>query len=77
MANKEHLELLKQGVDVWNQWRNEHKGIVPDLSGANLERANLHGANFRGADLSGANLSGANLSGANLFGAQLYMLISR
>jgi hypothetical protein len=23
MANPEHVEILKQGVEVWNQWRKE------------------------------------------------------
>ena len=26
MANQQYLDLLKQGVQVWNKWRNE--GIV-------------------------------------------------
>lgn len=37
MANQEHLDLLKKGVEGWNQWREEHPEIEPDLSGANLE----------------------------------------
>ena len=36
MANEEHLRILKQGVDAWNEWRREHPDIQPDLSGANL-----------------------------------------
>src|SRR2546429_9894236 len=32
MANQEHLDLLKQGVDVWNKWREEHPEIKPDLT---------------------------------------------
>jgi hypothetical protein len=24
MANEEQLAILKQGVDVWNQWREEN-----------------------------------------------------
>ena len=36
MPNEEHLELIKQGVDVWNKWREEHLDIRPDLSEANL-----------------------------------------
>lgn len=39
MANPEHLDILKQGVKVWNQWRD----IIPkgrlDLTGANLVEA--------------------------------------
>ena len=36
MANPEHLQILKQGVEAWNQWREQNKGIRPDLRGANL-----------------------------------------
>lgn len=34
MANEEHLAILKQGVEVWNQWREQHLQIVPDLRDA-------------------------------------------
>lgn len=76
MANKEHLEILQQGVDVWNKWREENPGVKPDLIGINLPHANFFGANFLGANLSraklvGAHFLGANLSGANLFDAYL------
>ena len=36
MANQEQLDILKQGVKVWNQWREEHPDIQPELSVANL-----------------------------------------
>lgn len=71
MANKEHLKLLKQGTEVWNQWREEHPDIRPDLGGANLAQANLEGANLFGANLFGASLIEANLIGANLIRANL------
>jgi uncharacterized protein YjbI with pentapeptide repeats len=83
MANPEHLKLLRQGVDVWNEWRLNQRmanwrgpSIVPDLSGANLSRANLGGANLTHAQLhrtvlSGANLNCAHLSRADLSGANL------
>ena len=29
MANPEHLEILKQGVDVWNKWREENPECNP------------------------------------------------
>jgi hypothetical protein len=48
MANQEHLNILKQGVDVWNKWRQEHLDVQPDLSGANLKEKNLQKGNFRG-----------------------------
>ena len=71
MANKEHLAILKQGVEVWNKWRQENTGIRPDLSHANLIGANLIGANLSNADLSNAGLSDANLRSANLSASDL------
>jgi Pentapeptide repeats (8 copies) len=76
VANPEHLELLRQGVDAWNAWRVKEPSVRPDLSWENLRLAHLNGANFAGAnlgetDLSMAHLSGADLSRANLGGARL------
>ncbi len=71
MANQEHLDLLKQGVETWNQWRKEHPDIVPDLSGANLYDADLSIANLGGANLSKAMLFKADLRGADLHKADL------
>ena len=61
MANKEHLDLIKQGVEVWNKWRGENTGEIPDISRANLIVADLEGADLSKADLIEANLSGADL----------------
>jgi len=71
MANQEHLDILKQGVKIWNQWRKEHADVKPDLSraglqGTYLQNANLSGAYLVGTDLSDARLIQANLSRANL-----------
>lgn len=81
MAKQEHLDILHQGVDVWNSWRRENAQVRPDLSGASLSQsklrhADLHGAdlhetNFGEADLRQANLHEANLSKANLGYANL------
>lgn len=76
MANEEHLAILKQGVETWNEWRRKNPSVVPDLkkadfSGVDLSDVNLSEANLKGANLIGANLIRANLSEANLTGADL------
>jgi len=76
MANPEHLAILKQGVEVWNQWREKNPDIQPDfmeaelfnedLSGADLSKARMFKATLAGVNLSRANLHRAFLSNANL-----------
>jgi hypothetical protein len=38
MANPDHLKTLRQGVDAWNAWRNQHPAVAPDLSGRTSAR---------------------------------------
>src|SRR5216683_4458832 len=71
MANQEHLDLLKQGVEVWNKWRLEHQGIQVDLRGADLSEVNLRGTYLKEAKLEGAVLSSAILTRADLSSAFL------
>ena len=66
MAHTGHLEKLHNAINKsdfvdWNQWRDEHSEIKPDLSRACLENADLENANLTKADLQFANLTGANL----------------
>jgi uncharacterized protein YjbI with pentapeptide repeats len=85
MANEEHVALLKQGVEAWNEWHRSNY-YIPNpiqvdlshadlrgscLSGASLSKANLRRADLRGADLSKAYLSEADLGGARLNEANL------
>jgi len=70
MANEEHLKILKQGVEAWNEWREKNPQITPDLSTANLNKADLYEADLNKANLHKAVLSAADLSGANFSGAQ-------
>ena len=72
MANPEHLKILKQDVEVWNQWRQENSAEMIDLRGADLRGADLPRANLSKANLSDTNLRGADLHGANLFKAALF-----
>ncbi len=71
MAHQEQFDLLKQGVEVWNHWRQEHSEMRPtlrevDLRGADLREVNFKEVDLREADLREADLREANLSGANL-----------
>jgi uncharacterized protein YjbI with pentapeptide repeats len=71
VAKPEHLELLRQGVEVWNKWRSKSPSVRPDLFEADLSEVNLSGADLSEAILGRANLSGADLSRADLNGATL------
>jgi hypothetical protein len=81
MANPEHLQILQQGVEAWNTWRERNRDIRPDLTDGSLLRgglpmdlseADLRYANFRWTDLRGANFRSANLRSAKFHGANLY-----
>jgi hypothetical protein len=37
MANPEHLEILKQGVEVWNRWQEENSEIRVARTSQELE----------------------------------------
>ena len=39
MANKEHIKIIRKGVEEWNEWREANPGEQLDLSGANLSEA--------------------------------------
>src|SRR5437868_1961926 len=82
MANQDHLAKLKEGVEVWNQWREEHPGIQPDLQKANLREANLQkadlqeaffdvGTRLRDAVLGDGRSGGAAVADLNWGGANL------
>jgi uncharacterized protein YjbI with pentapeptide repeats len=71
MANPEHLEILKQGVEVWNDWRKKYPDIQPFLVDADLSGIDLSGVHFRLALLGRVKFNHSNLSRANLVGAML------
>lgn len=81
MLYQENLEMLKQGVEVWNEWKRgylDKKRIFSrvmlsfaDLSGMNLEGAHLEDVDLQQANLSEANLKKADLSVSSLISANL------
>jgi hypothetical protein len=41
MANPEHLQILRQGVAAWNQWRCQNQSIRPERTDTALYGADL------------------------------------
>ena len=77
MSNQEQLEILKQGIDTWNQWRADHLFVRIDLSGADLSKANLSEVNLSITEPSEANLRRAGLSEDQLYRIQTGVDLSR
>jgi len=81
MANNEHLETLRLGVQHWNAWRESRAKMKPfereadltdaDLTGVDLSDANLTAVNFCHSNLKGAVLRRACLLRADMFNADL------
>lgn len=79
MANPEHVAMLKQGVEAWNQWRERNPDLTPDLRDANLKGLEFRGSFVSVPERSTANrlvfrkripnMRGVNLRGADLRGA--------
>ena len=66
MSIEEHLLKIKQGVNAWNQWREENPETTPDLSKVDIRGLQLQKINLSNADLTEAKLQYSNLSGATL-----------
>ena len=71
MANPEHLSILMEGVEIWNEWREEHPDIEPDLSNLDLKNTNLRFANLINTNLEYTNLKHTYFLGANLYNTNL------
>lgn len=66
MANEEHLRILKQGIRVWNRWREANIEVQPNLRGASLEGVDFQEVDFSDTNLGKVNLHKSNLNRANL-----------
>lgn len=70
MANEEHLEWLREGVEAWNK-RRELTPFFPELSDMVTTQNELMSVNFSSLDLRHAKLNGIDLTNANLSGSEL------
>jgi uncharacterized protein YjbI with pentapeptide repeats len=71
VADDAHLKIIRQGVEAWNQWREDNPETRPDLRRADLTDENLAGANLTWASLSKTNLADAYLVDSDLTAADL------
>lgn len=78
MANEEYVNRLKQGVETWNQWVNEHYLVEPESVRRRREQepemnwwGYLSVESLRKLDLGGADLSGRDLREVLLIQANL------
>jgi len=74
MADQSLLDILQQGVEAWNSWREQNPFIEPDLSGANLSWADLTDANLTRSALVETNLTGTTLTGCSIYGISAWSL---
>ena len=77
MANMEQVQIVRQGRDAVNRWREEHPGESLDLnacymSHTRIPMVDLSGSDLRNSDLMGAMLRRANLSDCRLNPVHLY-----
>lgn len=72
MANLKHMDIIKKGIEYWNNWRLNNPHVLPSLSEAGLHMAYLNKANLSRADLTDSGLRLAEMIEANLKGADLY-----
>ncbi len=77
MANSKHVEILKQGIEVWNRWREDNPDVRPELRRIDFRGifgeygTNLRGINFSRTHLEGSSLFRINLNKANLKDANI------
>ncbi len=71
MANQDHQAIFQQGVEVWNQWRKEHRDICPDLSGIDFTSAHLNDVRLSFSQLKEACFRSAQLQRAYFVSSDL------
>jgi hypothetical protein len=73
----DHVNILIQGVEVWNKWRKDNPEIIPQLSEVDISEMQgfpngLSNINLSNAYLERTNLYGLTMENSNFEGAILY-----
>ena len=63
MANDAHLEMLRRGASIWNEWRRSTGLETPDFDGADLSVDSVGLLDLNGINLANALLNGVSLTG--------------
>jgi TIR domain/Pentapeptide repeats (8 copies) len=71
MRNRDHVNILRAGTAVWNNWRAQVPSVVPEVEGAEVEEINLEGADFSSINLQGIYFRNCILRKANFQGSSL------
>ena len=78
MKKEELLEILSQGVDYWNNWRQSNPSIEINLDDTSLENFKvLDGIDFSNASLINTEFYSNSLIGSNFTNANLELVIMR
>ena len=70
MTTKETLKILKQGHEVWNDWRKSNNDFIP-----NLRFVELTGFDFTSYNLGNVDFSAADLSGCKFIDTSMWWTI--
>lgn len=77
MAKQEQLDLLQEGIEAWNNWREQHKETAIDLSQFHFPIVNMRGANLREAKFSDSKLFSGDFRDADLREARFFFATLR
>lgn len=64
MADQRHVDLVRQGADATNKWRERKSNLALDLSGADFSNTDLSHINLAGCNLDHSDFSSCTLKNA-------------
>jgi hypothetical protein len=73
MPNPKHLEILKQGVEVWNKWRAKNPDVTPKFHRSDFSNVNLASADFSNTEMISCIFDGCDLTSASFAYSLLFV----